>query len=67
MRLIKKTASRQNAADKYYEEHKEKFHKLEEVVDKYYEKYKKEFLKSEKDVLKIFEIDYYLWTKEKQS
>lgn len=39
----------------------------QDVVDKYYEKYKKEFLKSEKDVLKIFEIDYYLWNKEKQS
>lgn len=49
------------------EEHKEKFHKLEKDVNKYYEKYKKEFLKSEKDVLKIFEIDYYLWNKEKQS
>lgn len=39
----------------------------QDVVDKYYEKDKKEFLKSEKDVLKIFEIDYYLWNKEKQS
>lgn len=70
MRLIKKNckpANWQNAADKYYEEHKEKFHKLEKDVNKYYEKYKKEFLKSEKDVLKIFEIDYYLWNKEKQS
>lgn len=69
MRLIKKTASRQNAADKYYEEHKEKFHKLEKDVNKYYEKYKKEFLKSEKDILKIFEIDYDLRSevKEKQS
>lgn len=62
-----KPANWQNAADKYYEEHKEKFHKLEKDVNKYYEKYKKEFLKSEKDVLKIFEIDYYLWNKEKQS
>lgn len=44
MRLMKKTASRQDAADKYYEEHK-----------------------LEKDVLKIFEIDYYLWNKAKQS
>ena len=34
----------QDAADKYYEEHK-----------------------IEKDVEKIFEIDYYLWNKEKQS
>lgn len=34
----------QDAADKYYEEHK-----------------------LEKDVEKIFEIDYYLWNKEKQS
>lgn len=39
----------------------------QDVVDKYYEKDKKEFLKSEKDVLKIFEIDYYLWNKDKQS
>ena len=39
----------------------------EKDVNKYYEKYKKEFLKSEKDVLKIFEIDYYLWNKAKQS
>lgn len=39
----------------------------QDVVDKYYEKDKKEFLKSEKDVLKIFEIDYYLWNKAKQS
>lgn len=39
----------------------------QDVVDKYYEKDKKEFLKSEKDVEKIFEIDYYLWNKEKQS
>lgn len=39
----------------------------QDVVDKYYEKDKKEFLKSEKNVLKIFEIDYYLWNKEKQS
>ena len=53
-----------NVDDKYYEK---EFHKLEEVDDKYYEKDKKEFLKSEKDVLKIFEIDYYLWNKEKQS
>lgn len=65
-----KPANWQDAADKYYEEHKgdheehkEEFHKSETDVDKYYQK----FLKSEKDVLKIFEIDYYLWTKEKQS
>lgn len=45
MRLIKKTASRQNAADKYYEEHN---------------------YKSKTDE-KIFEIDYKLWIKEKQS
>lgn len=37
-------ANWQDAADKYYEEHK-----------------------LEKDVEKIFEIDYYLWNKEKQS
>lgn len=58
-----KPANWQDAADKYYEEHKEEFHKSETDVDKYYQK----FLKSEKDVLKIFEIDYYLWNKEKQS
>ena len=51
----------------YCYKHKEKVHKIEKDVNKYYEKYKKEFLKSEKDVLKIFEIDYYLWNKEKQS
>lgn len=59
-----KPANWQDVVDKYYEK---EFHKLEEVVDKYYEKDKKEFLKSEKDVLKIFEIDYYLWNKAKQS
>lgn len=51
----------QDAADKYYEEHKEEFHKSETDVDKYYQK----FFKSEKDVLKIFEFDYDLWNKEK--
>lgn len=56
-------ANWQDAADKYYEEHKEEFHKSETDVDKYYQK----FLKSEKDVLKIFEIDYKLWIKAKQS
>ena len=33
-----------------------------DIVDKYYEEHK-----LEKDVEKIFEIDYYLWNKEKQS
>lgn len=58
-----KPANWQDVVDKYYEEHKEEFHKSETDVDKYYQK----FLKSEKDVLKIFEIDYYLWNKAKQS
>lgn len=55
-----KPANWQDVVDKYYEK---EFHKSETDVDKYYQK----FLKSEKDVLKIFEIDYYLWNKEKQS
>ena len=55
----------QDAVDKYYEEHKEEFHKSETDVDKYYQKYKGEFRKSENDVVRIFEIDYDLWNKEK--
>lgn len=56
----------QDAVDKYYEKHKEEFHKSETDVDKYYKKYNEEFLKSEKDVVRIFEIDYKLWIKGKQ-
>lgn len=51
-----KPANWQDVVDKYYEKHKGD-----------HEEHKEEFHKSETDVLKIFEIDYYLWNKEKQS
>ena len=37
MRLIKKTASRQNAADKYYEKYKKEFLKSEKDILKIFE------------------------------